>query len=455
MKVRAARVLTVAGAAAVAASLAVGQALGAATAGPHAGRPALLPGTVHGHELLVTPRADHTGPGLAVPPLVAEIHGHTATGQPLTASPAPSGYSPAQLSAYLRLHGNGSGQTVVITDAYDDPAIVSDVNTYSQQFGLPLACGSTGAGSTCFTFSVQSPDGTAGSDPGWGTEVALDVEMVHAIAPRATVVLMEAHDASVPALDSAIDHAASLKPAVISDSWNLNGTEFAAQTELDAHCKLAHSLCVFSSGDFSNPTGWPSTSPDVLAVGGTHLQLASDGSVSSETAWGTQYGLQGSGGGISYIERRPAYQRKVNPSAYRGVPDVSFDADPATGVAVYDSDGITGQWLQVGGTSVGSPAWSGILAVVAQLRTAAGTPPLVAAGYAAQRAIYGLHAGLADITRGENGPASVSSDWAGDNCGPQCQARTGYDYVTGLGSPRPGIDTALAVAPEEGQPGNP
>jgi subtilase family protein len=447
MNVRTARMLTVAAGVAVAASLAVGQAAGAAAPGATAARQLVLPGTVQGNVLMVTPRVGHTGPGLAEPPLVAQIHGHTAAGQPLTASPSPAGYSPAQLSAYLRLHGNGSGQTVVITDAYDDPTIVSDVNTYSQQFGLPLACGTAGAGSACFKFSVQSPDGSAGTDPGWGTEVALDVEMVHAIAPRAAVVLMEAHDASVPALDSAIDHAASLKPAVISDSWNLNATEFAGQTALDSHCRLSHSLCVFSSGDFSNPTGWPSTSPDVLAVGGTNLQLASDGSVSSETAWGTPFGLEGSGGGISYIERRPAYQRKVNPSAYRGVPDVSFDADPATGVAVYDSDGITGQWLQIGGTSVGAPAWSGILAVVGQLRAAAGKPPLVAAGYAAQRAIYGLHDGLADITQGENGPVTRSSQYGGNACGPQCQARPGYDYVTGLGSPRPGIDTALAAAP--------
>lgn len=447
MNVRAARILTVAGAVALGASLSAGQALGAASPGNAAGRPAVLPGIVHGHELIVTPQAGHTGPGLAVPPLVAEIHGRTAAGQPLTASAAPSGYSPAQLSAYLRLHGNGSGQTVVITDAYDDPVITSDVNTYSQQFGLPLVCGTAGAGSACFKFTVQSPDGTARSDPGWGAEVALDVEMVHAIAPQTAVVLMEARDASVAALDSAIDHAASLKPAVISDSWSLNGTEFTGQTALDAHCKLAHSLCVFSSGDFSNPTGWPSTSPDVLAVGGTNLQLASDGSVSSETAWGTQYGLQGGGGGISYIERRPSYQRKVNPSAYRGVPDVSFDADPVTGVAVYDSDDITGQWLQIGGTSVGSPAWSGILAVVAQLRAAAGKPPLVAAGYAAQRAIYGLRSGLADITQGQNGPVPQSAQYGGNACGPQCQAGPGYDDVTGLGSPRPGIDTALAAAP--------
>ena len=447
MKARTARMRTVAAGVAVVASLTVGQAAGAAASGPAAATPTMLPGVVHGNELIVTPRADHTGPGLATPPLTAEIRGRTAAGQPLTASAAPAGYSPAQLSAYLRLHGTGQGQTVVITDAYDDPAIVSDVNTYSQQFGLPLACGTAGAGSTCFTFTVQDPDGTAGSDPGWGTETSLDVEMVHAIAPRASIVLMEAHDASVPAFDSAIDHAARLKPAVISDSWSLTGTEFAAQTKLDGHCRLAHSLCVFSSGDDSNPTGWPATSPDVLAVGGTSLQLATDGSVSSETAWGTQYGGEGGGGGLSYIERRPAYQRKVNPSAYRGVPDVSFDADPATGVAVYDSDDITGQWLQVGGTSVGAPAWSGILAVVAQLRAAAGKPPLVAAGYAAQRAIYGLHAGLADITQGENGPVPVSSEWGGNSCGPQCQARPGYDYVTGLGSPRPGIDTALAAAP--------
>lgn len=79
--------------------------------------------------MVVTPAAGHAGPGLAIPPLVPEIHGRDQAGHPLTATSAPTGYGPAQLQAYLGLHGDGTGQTVAITDAFDDPAIVSDVNT--------------------------------------------------------------------------------------------------------------------------------------------------------------------------------------------------------------------------------------------------------------------------------------------------------------------------------------
>jgi subtilase family serine protease len=185
----------------------------------------------------------------------------------------------------------------------------------------------------------------------------------------------------------------------------------------------------------------------VLAVGGTTLGLAGDGTVTSETAWGCARCFTGSGGGVSYLEPRPRYQHEVNPSGFRGLPDVSFDADPATGVAVFDSDGIPGQWLQVGGTSVGAPAWSAILGVAGQLRARAGKPPLAASHFAAQWAIYRVRASLADITQGQTGPLTSSSEDGGVACGAQCQAGPGYDYVTGLGSPRPGIDTALAAAP--------
>jgi subtilase family serine protease len=444
MNARAVRILIVLGGMALAASLAVGQAVGAPGPAGHHGR---LPGIVRGTAMIVTPAAGHAGPGQAIPPLVLEIHGRDQAGQPLTATSGPTGYGAAQLQAYLGLHGDGTGQTVAITDAFDDPAIVSDVNTYSQQFGLPQVCGTAGAGSECFHFTVQAPDGTAGTDNSWGLEMALDVEMVHALAPQATVVLVEAHDSSLPALLSAIDHAAALAPVVISNSWGLRNTEFTGETAFDSHCRLTHSLCVFSSGDNSNPAGYPAPSPDVLAIGGTTLSLASDGTVISETAWGCADCFTGSGGGSSYIEPRPSYQHKVNPSGFRGVPDVSFDADPATGVAVFDSDGIPGQWLQVGGTSVGAPAWSAILAVAGQLRAQAGEPPLAATHFAAQRAIYSVRTGLADITQGQTGPLTPSSGDGGVACGPQCQAGPGYDYVTGLGSPRPGIDTALAAAP--------
>ena len=188
-----------------------------------------------------------------------------------------------------------------------------------------------------------------------------------------------------------------------------------------------------ASGDYGHPGEYPAYSPRTLAVGGTTLDLASDGAISSEAAW------PGSGGGESYFEPKPAAQRGVAPGPRRGLPDVSFDADPNTGVAVYDSVPYQGQagWFQVGGTSVGTPVWSAILSSADQLRAAAGKGPLTSAGDQAARAVYAATSALGDITTGPpNG-----------GCPKDCTAGPGYDFVTGLGSPRAGIDAAVAAAP--------
>jgi subtilase family serine protease len=430
-----------------AATIALGTTHAVAATAPHTYTPGALHTTMSHGFMMVEPASGtsasgtsgsatsaSTGVGL---PLLLKVRGHDKTGQPLATGTTPAGYSPAQVQAYLGLHGNGAGQQVTIVDAYDDPYITSDVNTFSSQFGLPLTCGSTGAGSNCFNFTVSDPDGFAGIDTGWGLETSLDVEMVHAIAPEASITLMEAYDDTVGSLFTAIDNAAATSPDAISNSWTFDSTEFTGETAYDSHCELTNSVCVFSSGDSGNPASYPATSPYVLAVGGTTLTLGSGGSVSSETAWDL------SGGGISYIEPKPSYQDAVNPSAYRATPDVSFDADPNTGVPVYDSEesSTDGHWFEVGGTSVGAPAWSAILAVADQLRAQAGKPPLTEADFGVQNAVYSVQYGdgLYDITQGSNGIVSL--------CGTQCEAGPGYDDVTGLGSPRPGIDTALAAAP--------
>ena len=178
---------------------------------------------------------------------------------------------------------------------------------------------------------------------------------------------------------------------------------------------------------------YPAYNPAVIAVGGTTLNLTDSGAVSGEQAW------NGSGGGQSWVEPEPAYQDQAQSSGMREMPDVAFEADPATGVAVYDSVPYGGQsgWLEVGGTSVGAPSWSAILADADQLRAAKGQAPLAAAGYAAQRAVYSLPPSvLAPVTTGpDNG-------FCPDGCAPG----PGYDEITGLGSPRAGIDTALATA---------
>jgi hypothetical protein len=383
----------------------------------------------------MTVAAPRPGMGTALPQLRLKVHGYTGAGKPILAQTAPAGYDPATIGAYLGLTGDGSGQTVAVIDAYTDPDIVSDVNEFSAQFGLPKVCGTPGAGqgSTCFDFKATAPDGTAGQDPGWALETSLDIEWVHAIAPKAAVRLVEAHDQTFAALFAAVTDAAARSPDAISMSWGDPGGEFSGETYYDGHCELAHSVCVAASGDYGHPGEYPAYNPRVLAIGGTTLGLAPGGTVASEVPW------SGSGGGRSYFEPKPAAQRGVAPGSRRGIPDVSFDADPNTGVAIYDSVPFQGQagWFEVGGTSVGAPTWSAILASADQLRAAAGKGRLTSAGDRAARAVYGATSALADITTGPPNGA----------CPKECLAGPGYDYVTGLGSPRAGIDAAIAAAP--------
>ena len=370
-----------------------------------------------------------TGPGLAHHPLFLRVRGRDATGLPLFVNSTPTGYTPSQVRGYLGLSGDGAGQTVAIVDAYQHPSITSDVTTFSSQFGLPLICGSSGADpANCFDFTVAMPQGAPKTNAGWALEIALDVEWAHAVAPKAHILLVETASNSFANLLGGIDYAASQGAAVISNSWG--GSESASEASNDSHCQLAAAVCTFSTGDSGNPGGYPAYNPAVIAVGGTTLNLAGS-TVSSESAW------SGSGGGISQYETRPAYQAASNASAFRGIPDVSYDADPNTGFPVYDSVRYQLQsgWFQVGGTSAGAPQWAAIVAVADQLRAANGQGVLSSSSLAASNAVYALNdtAALYDVTSGSNG-----------SCGSVCQAGTGYDFVTGLGSPRTGVDLALA-----------
>jgi subtilase family serine protease len=382
--------------------------------------PMTTPGPTH---LDVVQRA-----GGVVHPLSLEVHALDANGVPLLSTAGPTGYTPARIRASLGLTGTGAGQTIAIVVAYNHPNIAADLATFDSTFGLPAPP----------SFKKVSQSGSTTSlpvtDAGWALETSLDVEWAHAIAPGAGILLVEATSSSFANLDTAIAYAAKQSAVtVISNSWG--ATEFNGETTLDSYCKQSAKLCVFSSGDNGNPAAYPSTSPYVLSVGGTTLQLASDNTIASETAW------SGSGGGTSLYETKPAYQNAVNTTLKRGAPDVSYNADPATGVAVYDSVPYAGQsgWFQMGGTSAGAPQWAGIVAVADQLRKAAGKTVLAAytskGVFQAHTAIYGAASGLADVTTGTNG-----------TCGSVCTTAPGYDFVTGRGSPRPGIDVALKNA---------
>lgn len=315
----------------------------------------------------------------------------------------PSGYSVAQMRhayGFDQLSTTGAGQIIAIVDAYGSSTIQNDLTIFSQTYGLPAA-----------TLNVYYPQGKSKrQNSGWALETSLDVEWAHAVAPNATIALVVAKSASLSDLLGAVDYAVNLGAKVVSMSWGSN--EFSSEATYDTHFNKAGVTFLASSGDNGAGVSWPAVSPYVVGVGGTALYLDSVGNVSAETAW------SGSGGGISAYLARPSYQNGWNSAAKRGVPDVSYNADPNTGVSVYigNYNGSAG-WATVGGTSAGAPQWAGLVALANSLRGA----PLSSTDVALYAAASANYAGnYRDVTSGNNGSYN---------------AGTAYDFVTGVGSP--------------------
>ncbi len=333
-------------------------------------------------------------------------------GAPL-ATAAPSGYGPSQFhSGYSLPAGAANLQTIAIVDAFDDPTIASDLAAYSSQFGLPQlpTCSSPTQQAACFAKANQR--GVAGSyprkDAGWALEISLDVEIAHAVCQtNCKIVLVEADSNSFANLAAAEDTAASLGARVISNSYG--GGEFSQETSssYDGHFNHPGVAITVSSGDSGYGVEYPAASRYVTAVGGTTLNLSGNGSWSSESVW------SGAGSGCSAYEPKPSWQTDSGCSR-RTVADVSADADPATGAAVYDTTRYQGTsgWFKVGGTSLSAPLVAGVYALAGNGQTAS---------YA-----YAHASSLHDITSGSNG-----------SCGGSylCTGKVGYDGPSGLGSP--------------------
>lgn len=320
----------------------------------------------------------------------------------------PQGLSPNAIKAVYQLPSSGGSGTIAIIDAYDNPTAENDLNTFSAQFGLSACTAANG----CFQKVMMAP--RLRTNSGWALESALDTQWAHAVAPGAKILLVEAKSASGNDLLAAVDYARNRSDVVaVSMSWG--GNEFSGESSYNFHFVSPSGAAFFaSSGDSGNGVQWPAVSSNVIGVGGTTLNF-SNGQLVSETAW------NGSGGGLSSYETEPGYQLAYNvPQAngFRAVPDVSYDADPNSGVSVYDSFGYNGQkgWFVVGGTSAGAPQWAAIHALGG---TAANS--LLYAD-AASSTLYATD--FRDITSGSNG-----------NCGFYCTATSTYDYITGLGSP--------------------
>jgi subtilase family serine protease len=243
----------------------------------------------------------------------------------------PSGYGPADLqSAYaLPSATAGSGQTVAIVDAFDDPTAESDLAQYRSFYGLPACTTANG----CFR-KVNQNGGTTPppSDVGWAEEISLDVDMVSAICPNCHILLVEATSNSLANLAAAVNRAATLGAQAISNSYG--GSETGTAGIEASYNHPGHALTA-SSGDSGFGVEFPASSPHVTAVGGTTLNRSTNARGWTESAW------SGAGSGCSRVYAKPSWQHDTG-CARRTVADVSAVANPSTGVAVFDTFGVTG-----------------------------------------------------------------------------------------------------------------
>jgi subtilase family serine protease len=274
-------------------------------------------------------------------------------------------FSPAQIRhayGFDQITNQGAGQIIGIIDAYDDPNAESDLAVFDKQFGLPPYTTANGCLRKIFSGSKRPK-----ANAGWALEISLDIEWAHAIAPKATILLVEATTNSLGDLlnaDTAVPNGAS----AVSMSWTVS--EFSSESRLHNHFVSTGVTFLAASGDNGTSVAYPASSPDVVGVGGTSLALDANGNYLSEAA------LSGSGGGLSSGEVEPLFQSSFgipnDPRGYRGTPDVSYNANPGTGFAVYDSVALSSAsgCFCVGGTSAGSPQWAALLAISNSMRVA-------------------------------------------------------------------------------------
>jgi len=348
------------------------------------------------------------------------------------ATAAATGYGPADLAAAYALPAppggswSWSGVTVGIVDPYDNPNAEADLAAYRASYGLPACTTANG----CFKKVGQSASAKLPAPSvGWGQEIDLDIEMASAICPMCKIVLVEAKSNTFSDLGTAVNRAVSLGAKVVSNSYVGGESFFSAFIEGPYnHPGVAITA---ASGDSGYSSGFPASSPHVIAVGGTALSRDNSSRGWAETAWA------GTGSWCSGVFAQPSWQNGLvtsDPSgkvcSKRTVVDVAAIADPGNGVAVYDSYGSTGgaNWYKFGGTSVSAPIVGGLFARANDALGLSALPYPAARLYSAFRAANGS---LWDITQGNNGacfPANADPAYL-------CNARAGYDGPTGVGTP--------------------
>jgi subtilase family serine protease len=318
---------------------------------------------------------------------------------------APDGYGPSQLRSAYALSGSAAGRTVAIVDAYDDPSAAADLAVYRKKFGLPACTTANGC------FRKVSQTGTKSypaKNASWAQEISLDLDMVSAICPSCHILLVEAKTPAVTNLGIGVDQAAGTAGVVaISNSY---GGADASDATYGTYYRHPGIAVTAATGDLGYAgAGYPADSAYVVGVGGTSLTTSSNARGWAETAW------SGAGSGCSVYNAAVAPAATGTGCAKRAMADVSAVADPATGVAVYDStpyQGLSG-WLVFGGTSAASPIIASVFALSGRTT-----------GYPA--ALYSHAGSLYDVTSGSNGVCTPTQI---------CHSRAGWDGPTGLGTP--------------------
>ncbi len=387
--------------------------------------------------LIAVPTAAHDVGPIATPNFhVTSTKGLVGVQIPLTTFKGP--YTPQQIRqayGFDKLALDGSGQTIAIIEAFNDPTAVQDLHTFDTFFGLS---------DPNVTVAQQIVNGHGpGFDSIWALETALDLEWAHVIAPKANILLCQANNGDIGNLYTMVDFARGFNGVtVVSMSYGAHdpppGPGSPNEQATDAHFTTpsGHAGVTFvaSSGDSGAGTQYPAGSPNVLAVGGTSLttyqrptyvnastSTTAHAATAAKTpgstfniSYDTESAWSGSGGGVSPYEGKPSYQAGL-PFAGRVMPDVAYDADPNTGVWMFDTN--SNGWLEMGGTSAAAPQWAALIALANQGRALAGHGSL---GNAVADLYQIPKSDFHDITSGSNG---------------SFQATAGFDEVTGNGSP--------------------
>jgi subtilase family serine protease len=364
------------------------------------------------------------------------------------AIPSGNGYGPAQLQSAYDLTAasaaDGSGTTVAVVDAYNDPTAASDLAAYRSAAGLPAL--------TAGQFTQYNQNGATSPLPSeapvsddWTLEESLDVDMVSAICPLCKIDLVEADNDTGDGLYVAEETAATtLGAKYISNSWG--GSEASSDTTLDSeYFGVSGVVYTASAGDGAYSAGviYPATSPNVVSVGGTTLNTSSNSRGWTESVWETS-STEGTGSGCSAFEPQPSWQKSISiltaACSDRVDNDVAADADPNTGAAIYDTSNGNGGWNEVGGTSESSPIIASVFALAGNNGNG---------GDNAADSIYTHTTDLNEVTASSNGsctpPAADSVLCTATGAAHTYNGPTGWGTPEGLGAFQSNTSTANTV----------